>query len=867
MLVTIQSQTHADWSLDPTVPVELRVFALQPYTAAAGTPVSASPARPGTRSRLTWSVGAPCVVTAPPTGSPADTPSSLLIPAVTVESTTDAVSGAGAQLCAMLFRTDTGAALGFYGSFSAFLVPASSATLTWKQIAAAQSTPTGFSLAPFFFLGAWSATTTYLAGNAVSDQGSSWIALVSNTNSEPSATNKNWSLIAQAGAPGSGIVPPYLTAQLVQYSYPNTDGFVFAVIDASGSPIFAVNETGQPLTLGNPILPAGTATNGSTVSFPGSVNVMGDVTLTGTLNDSEFTTIVYPNTEGVVVGFVDALGQLISWYDDSGQSVSGVPVASTAAQNVVVTGDLAPPTNAYRHYYDSVDSSGNKQVAAMPLVAASTAHAAPAEKLLTSAGTNFAATVNADGAVSFISTRTTGGAKRRFKMNADGTNQFFEEFQLTAPQFAAGAPQMHHLPVIGQSLSLGYDAASISTTQPFNNVTFQTNVGESAPPYNGRNYIPNRLINGSAASNLSLIPLTEQTSESPHNGLADSVTSVSRLVLAGNPSGLTSYDILASGSGIANTKYIVMAGPTDVSGGTAAYNEFVTQITQGKAMVTGGYTCPAIPCIHGESDDNATDGPLYYQHLLNWQHDLEAAVKSVTGQTAAVPFLNMQQSSWAAFSGLTRPYTALAQLQTAIDHPDKFICVGPNFIYPRYVSSFVDNYGSGGAHLTGDGSRWMGEMMGKVFKRVFLEGLPWLPFCPLAFTRTNNVVAIDFHVPVGPMVFDTTHVVNPGNYGFEYADDGGIVTITSVQMDPVLANRINVTLSATPTANHRQIRYAYTGVPGSQNAGCGLGPRGCLRDSDATTSYYNSTTTINMLTAGQPYPLWNWCCHFAYAIN
>jgi lipoprotein-anchoring transpeptidase ErfK/SrfK len=56
-----------------------------------------------------------------------------------------------------------------------------------------------------------------------------------------------------------------------------------------------------------------------------------------------------------------------------------------------------------------------------------------------------------------------------------------------------------------------------------------------------------------------------------------------------------------------------------------------------------------------------------------------------------------------------------------------------------------------------------------------------------------------------------------------------------------------------PTGGNKRLRYAYTGVPG-QPAGAMTGPRGNLRDSDATVSLH-------------AYPLWNWAVHFDEPVN
>jgi hypothetical protein len=50
--------------------------------------------------------------------------------------------------------------------------------------------------------GNWNSSATYNPADAVSDQGSFWLALASNSNSEPSSSNSNWQVLAAQGLAG-----------------------------------------------------------------------------------------------------------------------------------------------------------------------------------------------------------------------------------------------------------------------------------------------------------------------------------------------------------------------------------------------------------------------------------------------------------------------------------------------------------------------------------------------------------------------------------------------------------------------------------------------------------------------------------------
>jgi hypothetical protein len=63
-------------------------------------------------------------------------------------------------------------------------------------------TPLPVNLSLFHPQGEWNATIRYNAYDGVTDNGSTWMALASNLNSEPSTLNANWQLVSAAGLPG-----------------------------------------------------------------------------------------------------------------------------------------------------------------------------------------------------------------------------------------------------------------------------------------------------------------------------------------------------------------------------------------------------------------------------------------------------------------------------------------------------------------------------------------------------------------------------------------------------------------------------------------------------------------------------------------
>jgi hypothetical protein len=377
---------------------------------------------------------------------------------------------------------------------------------------------------------------------------------------------------------------------------------------------------------------------------------------------------------------------------------------------------------------------------------------------------------------------------------------------------------INHVLATGQSLSVGSQGVPVLTaTQPYANTMFVGGVMSATP-----------------TALASFSPLIEGTVETMSSSFASLVTKEAReVVLLGQPAGKTSHDLLVSGHGIGGTPYV------GLKKGTAAYARGIAQAQAGHDLAVAAnktHVVRAVTNVHGESDHNANN-VAYEANLLEWQSSYETDVKAITGQAEPIPMLHTQFSSWTRLTGL--PATSAipsAQLAAHVNAPGKIVLVGAKYHLP-YVAD--------GVHLTNEGYRHMGEDYAKVYRRVILEGKAWEPLRPKTITRVGAIVTVKMHVPAPPLVLDTTLVTNPGNFGFEWTDDGPTPTIVSVTVSA--PDTVVITLSAVPGANAR-LRYAFTGTSGARG-GPTTGPRGNLRDSDTTPSR-------------DGYDLYNWCIHF-----
>jgi len=386
----------------------------------------------------------------------------------------------------------------------------------------------------------------------------------------------------------------------------------------------------------------------------------------------------------------------------------------------------------------------------------------------------------------------------------------------SASDAATDAPaitgSIHHVVGTGQSLASGSGGTPpLSSSQPYENRMFGAGV-----------------LAGNTALT-TFVPLVERDVETMSSSFASQVTKLTRA--AGG-----AHDMFVSVHAVGGAPYRLMRK------GNPAYDVSLAQVAAARSIARASglaYDVTAVTSADG-GGDHVDKNTHLAGDLAEWQHDFEMDIEAITGQSGTIPLFNTQYSSWTEYDP-TSPIP-LAQLRAHVEHPGKVIVVGPRYAF---------QYGPDGVHLTNEGYRQMGEYYARAYRRVVVEHGTWEPLRPKTVTRTGAVITVRFLVPAPPLVLDTTLATNPGNLGFEYADDGpGSPSITSVALTG--ADTVAITLSAEPTAQNRRIRYAYTGVLGA-HAGLQTGAHGNLRDSDTTPSRNG-------------YTLYDWCVHFDEAV-
>lgn len=415
------------------------------------------------------------------------------------------------------------------------------------------------------------------------------------------------------------------------------------------------------------------------------------------------------------------------------------------------------------------------------------------------------------------------------------------------------AVDISHVLETGQSNSVSNAGGTIlSTTQPYANVMFNTGVMTSAACDGDgcRTYVTpssfSPLVEGDTFFNFPV--------ETILSGLANQVTFQARA--AGGD-----HVILPSLHGRSGNAYhCLRKGGCDWWAGRGyvlPFDEAMFQVRDGKRLAEAmgkTHVVRAVTAVHGEADHFSNQGsfPLpgtsggtladYGDALVEWQRDYETGIKAITGQAESVPLFVSQMSGWTVPTPGSR--IPIVQLAAHVKAPGKVIVVGPG--YPLTFASDC-------LHYNNHAQRRLGAYFAKAYVKTVLQCTPFEPLRPVSITRAAEVITVKFLVPVKPLVLDTTRITNPGSYGFTYSDSASSATIASVELAG--EDEVRIHLSAAPTGAAPKIAYAQNAKIGDTCPGPTRGPRGNLRDSDATVAIHNDVD-------GKPYDLFNWSVHF-----
>ena len=372
----------------------------------------------------------------------------------------------------------------------------------------------------------------------------------------------------------------------------------------------------------------------------------------------------------------------------------------------------------------------------------------------------------------------------------------------------------------GQSLAVGQNASAIaSTNQPYHNLKLSTdNLQWPIDPANPALKLV-LLIEPIGRHGTGGWP-TNVDGETPHSAMANELTA---LVEQNFKHDFVSVhtEVGENGRGMA----LIKKDATMTARGNG--HAFEGSLVETKAIARfakaarKSFGVGAITITHGESDS----GNAQYENLLHqlWQ-DYNTDIPPITGQTNKILMIVSQQHG---AQGNRSPST-IAQWKVGVDYPDDIVCSGPKYQYPS----------GEGLHLTTEGYRELGEKYAQVYYERVILGNHWLPLEPEKITRDSQVLTVQFHVPVAPMVWDT-NMSDPhqataewkNGKGFEVTSaDGQRVAIDSVEIKD---DTVVIKCAADPGANVR-VSYALyqDGRTRMTKPYGGFAHWGTLRDSD-----------------------------------
>ncbi|NBQ13092.1 MAG: hypothetical protein EBU31_00415 [Proteobacteria bacterium] len=228
----------------------------------------------------------------------------------------------------------------------------------------------------------------------------------------------------------------------------------------------------------------------------------------------------------------------------------------------------------------------------------------------------------------------------------------------------------------------------------------------------------------------------------------------------------------------------------------------------------------------GEQDINLGTAPaLWYKQIeTGIRAPFEAYCQSKFGRKTKVKMIMTQVASH-QYYGFSDP--AIARQVLAMCNAD------PNYVLAGAMYQYDYGAAAVGSHLLNATEvKWAAGMAGRALQRT-ARGVKHKWINPLrAWQDGLRTVVIEYDVPTGPLVLDTTNVSDPGQKGFNLYSGSTEITVSNVAVVGLGRRCVRLTASADIPAGTIRVDYAHKGGATGVYAGRSTGSRGCLRDSD-----------------------------------
>lgn len=374
--------------------------------------------------------------------------------------------------------------------------------------------------------------------------------------------------------------------------------------------------------------------------------------------------------------------------------------------------------------------------------------------------------------------------------------------------------QFQHFIMYGQSLSTGHEAYPVSMENIEGNYMIGNQIFINYGGQDKGNLYPLRSTIALAYADVS---------ESPLHGAVNHIRLKQKEVFPE-----IENKFIATSAGVSGQPIEALSKESKMDN---FYNYILSTLRYGQEYSTrtdSSIVCPAIFWLQGEWNyqghgNGLTSGTKptakkdkYKELMITLKNNIQADAKEYYGQEESPLFITYQAGAQYT-KGVTMEI-GMAQLEAANQHDD-IICAGP-------VYQMTDV----GGHLDGNGYRWYGEMLGKVYYKTKILGEDFKPLQPKRFERDSenlNRLLITYHVPEPPLVLDENTLKKVNNYGFLLYKGGVPLEITNVEVVDDTIIRL------TSAADISEIKL------GVVYAGPNTSGHGNVRDSDSYRAFFN----------------------------
>ncbi len=295
---------------------------------------------------------------------------------------------------------------------------------------------------------------------------------------------------------------------------------------------------------------------------------------------------------------------------------------------------------------------------------------------------------------------------------------------------------------------------------------------------------------------------------------------------------------------------------------------------------------------------NRNDTKIAHMAKMEGLRDLvKQAATRIAGQTDFTRFrFYTTVVSHASWEFLPAPEVGMAQLQVAIDYPNDFVCVGPEYVAQVAEDFLVNGLPSPDyIHLSNRGQALLGAYEAVAYRGVkqaiAANQNPRLPLHVTSATRTGTTVTLTFHNPRGtasPLVFLPGGAVGTAAWGWvtdpsapdagthaaqtaqpygvyfnQVPPVGGSVVVTPVKASFAVVDYRTITfqLSSVPTGTNQEIWIAATWPIVGQFGGPRRGPRSTIRNTaDEFVTFDARTATASASAITYTYYLHDYTC-------